>query len=143
MFVAMHVSADSGVTWNFPCDSLSGDVGAAILTGTGKHIIWDFGKEHPQTSGTKFMVQIVADDAGFESGTVTDIDGNLYQTVKIGDQWWMAENLKVTHYRNGDVIPNVTDGSEFDLCVLFEITELRIVSSLTAFTELYGYKYVR
>ena len=42
-------------------------------------------------------------------GSVTDIDGNVYQTIKIGDQWWMMENLKVTHYRNGDPIPHVTD----------------------------------
>lgn len=47
--------------------------------------------------------------AGVESGTVTDIDGNVYHTVKIGNQWWMAENLKVKKYRNGDAIQNVTD----------------------------------
>ena len=39
--------------------------------------------------------------------TLTDIDGNIYSTVKIGNQVWLGENLKVTHYRNGDPIPNV------------------------------------
>ncbi|MDD3051141.1 MAG: FISUMP domain-containing protein, partial [Candidatus Cloacimonetes bacterium] len=38
-------------------------------------------------------------------GTVTDIDGNVYQTLIIGNQEWMVENLKVTRYRNGDQIP--------------------------------------
>ena len=47
-------------------------------------------------------------------GTVTDIDGNVYKTVKIGNQIWMAENLKTTRYANGDIIPNITDGKEWN-----------------------------
>jgi uncharacterized protein (TIGR02145 family) len=40
---------------------------------------------------------------------VVDQDGNTYLTVEIDDQCWMAHNLKVTHYRNGDPIEHVTD----------------------------------
>ena len=48
------------------------------------------------------------------SSTITDIDGNVYHTVTIGTQVWMAENLKVAHYRNGDTIPNVTDQTTWE-----------------------------
>ena len=47
------------------------------------------------------------------TGTVTDIDGNVYKTVKIGDQWWMAENLRVRHYKNGVPIPNVMSAAQW------------------------------
>lgn len=45
--------------------------------------------------------------------TVTDIDGNTYRTVSIGDQCWMAENLNTSRYRDGSAIPNVRDNNEW------------------------------
>jgi uncharacterized protein (TIGR02145 family) len=54
---------------------------------------------------------------------IADIDRNIYKTVTIGSQVWMAENLKVTHYRNGDQItsskglswPNTEEGAYCEL----------------------------
>jgi len=45
---------------------------------------------------------------------VTDIEGNTYNTVQIGNQCWMKENLKTTTYKNGTAIPNVTDANTWD-----------------------------
>lgn len=51
--------------------------------------------------------------SGINYGMLTDIDGNIYKTVQIGNQIWMAENLRVSRYRNGDLIPNVTDNEKW------------------------------
>jgi uncharacterized protein (TIGR02145 family) len=45
-----------------------------------------------------------------ETGPVTDYDGNTYQVVRIGDQVWMADNLRTTHFCDGTALKNVTNG---------------------------------
>jgi|GEM_PF-2382008 len=52
-------------------------------------------------------------NAGFEIGTMIGNDGRTYQTIKIGNQWWMAENLRETKYRDGTLINCVTGNSNW------------------------------
>ncbi len=54
------------------------------------------------------------DNGGPGVGTVTDIDGNVYTTVIINNREWMAENLRVTRYSNGDLIPSGLSNTEWD-----------------------------
>lgn len=43
-----------------------------------------------------------------EYSSLTDIDGNTYKTVKIGNDWWMCENLKVSHFKDGSALNEVS-----------------------------------
>lgn len=76
------------------------------------------------TSGTTFYVRAYATNSvgtsygqpikfttPVDCGTVTDYDGNIYQTIYIGAQCWMKENLKTKHYSNGDAMTEGTKGN--------------------------------
>jgi uncharacterized protein (TIGR02145 family) len=60
-----------------------------------------------------FLSLLVAFALQNQAQTLIDIDGNIYHTIIFGNQVWMSENLKVTHYRNGDTIPNITDNTQW------------------------------
>lgn len=71
---------------------------------------------------------------------VTDIDGNAYNSVKIGTQWWITENLKVTHYRNGDVIPHKSSSSNvYNLATGAYYYYNDIVDNATMYGNLYNW----
>jgi uncharacterized protein (TIGR02145 family) len=63
--------------------------------------------------GTGYGNEVSFKTASPPTITVTDIDGNTYQTVTICNQIWTKSNLKVSKYRNGDVIPQVTDATQW------------------------------
>lgn len=51
---------------------------------------------------------------GLQAQSVKDTDGNVYKTITIGKQVWMAENLKTTKFNNGRAIPMVTENAAWE-----------------------------
>jgi uncharacterized protein (TIGR02145 family) len=104
------------VCWSINHDPTTTDFKTIDGTGTGSFTSVITGLEENTTYyarayatnnvGTAYGTEINFTTASF--GTMTDQDGNVYRTVTIGTQIWTVENLKTTHYRNGDAIANVT-----------------------------------
>ena len=66
-----------------------------------------------QQQVTTLEDRIIAIEQVNDIEPVSDIDGNTYSVVKIGNQIWMAENLKTTKFNNGSDIPLITDDDEW------------------------------
>ena len=79
-------------------------------------------------------------------GGVTDIDDNEYETVIIGDQEWMAENLRVTKYSDGEPITSGLDNTDWEndnsgAYALYPHDDVEGIGSSSEMEETYGYLY--
>ena len=72
--------------------------------------------------------------------TVTDVDNNVYNTVQIGQQCWMAENLRTTKYADGTVIP--LGGSTTSTTTAYRYRPNNLSSNVSTYGYLYNWKAV-
>ena len=83
----------SGTLGNFTCD----------LTGLTNNITYYVRAYASNSAGTSYGNELICKTY---TATMTDIDNNIYNTVTIGNQIWMVENLKVKHYSDGATLFN-------------------------------------
>ena len=122
-----RIKWNDNITDNVRIELLSGDISILeIISNTQSDglYIWSIPENLTPSDNYRIKITSISDNlisvisTAFSiiegtPNTVIDFDSNIYQTVEISNQVWMAENLKVTHYPDGRIIPHVSDFIEW------------------------------
>lgn len=100
--IAVEVSFDGAPYQPVPEADLTGDLDN-VAPGIG-NIVWNDAASFPNFYYEQTRIRITATPFWPDCGQITDIDGNVYTTVRIGTQCWMKENLKATRDADGNAI---------------------------------------
>jgi uncharacterized protein (TIGR02145 family) len=100
--ISMEVSSNNGTTWDYNYGTATGAIGTGVAKGTGKTITWTYSGGY----NDQFVIKIIADDL---VGDQIYYAGKIYNTVTIGSQVWLKENLDV-----GTMINSTTGGTGSD-----------------------------
>lgn len=111
--ICWSTSSNPTIANNKTTDGIGTGSFTSSLTGLTANTTYNVRAYATNSTGTAYGSNISFTTSQTGGGTVTDIDGNIYHTVTIGTQVWLVENLKTIHYRNGDLIPNTTDGTQW------------------------------
>ena len=126
--ISLYLSTNGGESY-IKLIKVSGAVGQSVTSGRNT-IVWNVLEERENLVGNDIVFKVRAEDAT----TVTDIDGNVYKTVKLGNQVWMAENLRTTRYADGRKIPLGTTSS-------YDVAYRYYPNNNSANVSTYGYLY--
>jgi uncharacterized protein (TIGR02145 family) len=112
--------------------------GTPTVTGTFNYTIPLTGTSCSSVNATG-TITVTAPSFTCGTSTISDIDGNSYNTVLIGTQCWTKENLRVTKYNDGTDIPEITSTGTWNTTI---VTGARTVyNDLPANLTTYGYLY--
>jgi uncharacterized protein (TIGR02145 family) len=130
--VCWGIAASPTLTGNFTTDGADTGSFVSSMTGLTANTTYYVRAYATNSDGTNYGNELTFTTPA----TVTDIDGNVYHTVIIETQVWMAENLRVTHYRSGVAIPEVTANADWTALTSGAYCQLN-----GTLPEIYGYHY--